>query len=119
MKTVVAALCSALLLAAFAAPSFADPTFGTVTGINRAPAFGAGVHFITYNAGEVADFMVVGDGTTALNILVKDAFGNVIVRTTGPGGRAHVSWIPNRTQQYTIYVNNDGAVYNQYVYRGY
>jgi hypothetical protein len=118
-KTVFAPLCSLALIAALAAPSFADPTLGTVTGFNRAPAFGAGVHLITYNAGQVADFAIAGDGDTTLNIVVKDAFGNVIVRTTGPGDRAHVSWVPNRTQQYTIYVVNEGGVYNQYSYRGY
>ena len=119
MKTILTSLCSIALIAAFAAPSFADPALGTVTGVNRAPAFGAGVHLITYNAGEVADFAIVGDGDTTLNIVVKDAFGNVIVRTTGAGDRAHVSWVPSRTQQYTIYVINEGGVYNQYSYRGY
>ena len=119
MKTVIASLCSIALIAAFAAPSFADPSFGTVSGVHRAPAFGAGVHTITYNAGQVADFSIVGDGDTTLNIIVKDALGNVITRTTGPGDRAHVSWIPGRTQTYTIYVVNEGGVYNQYSYRGY
>jgi hypothetical protein len=119
MKTVAAMLCSVALIAAFAAPSIADPSFGPVSGINRAPAFGAGVHFITYNAGQVADFAIVGDGTTTLNIVVTDAFGNVVVSTRGPGDRAHVSWIPSRTQQYTIRVYNQGSVFNDYAYRGY
>ena len=119
MKTVFASLCSVALMVAFAAPSFADPSFGTVSGVNRAPAFGAGVHTITYNAGQVADFSIVGDGDTTLNIVVKDAFGNVVTSTTGPGDRAHVSWVPSRTQTYSIYVINQGGVYNQYTYRGY
>jgi hypothetical protein len=119
MKTVVAAFCSIAMIAALAMPTFANPTFGTVTGVNRAPAFGAGVHTITYNGGEQADFSIVGDHDTTLNIVVKDAFGNVITRTTGPGDVAHVAWVPSRTQTYTIYVVNEGAVYNQYSYRGY
>jgi hypothetical protein len=119
MKTLFASLCSVALIAAFAAPSFADPTFGTVSGVNRAPAFGAGVHTIMYNAGQVADFSIVGDGDTTLNIVVKDQFGNVVTSTSGPGDRAHVSWIPSRTQMYTIYVVNSGSVYNQYTYRAY
>jgi hypothetical protein len=119
MKTLYASLCSVALIAAFAAPSFADPTFGAVSGVNRAPAFGAGVHTIMYNAGQVADFTVNGDGDTTLNIVVKDSLGNFVTGTTGPGDRAHVSWTPSRQQLYTIYVINQGGVYNQYSFRGY
>ncbi|HEX3313817.1 MAG TPA: hypothetical protein VHR72_02945 [Gemmataceae bacterium] len=119
MKTLLASICSIAMLAAFAMPTFANPTYGTVTGVHRAPALGAGVHTITYNGGEQADFAVSGDHDTTLNILVKDALGNVVVRTSGPGDVAHVSWTPSRTQIYTIYVVNEGGVYNQYSYRGY
>jgi hypothetical protein len=106
-------------MAAFAMPTFANPTFGQVNGVNRAPAFGSGVHTITYNGGEQADFSINGDHDTALNIIVRDQFGNVVVSTSGPGDVAHVSWTPNRTQTYTIYVVNSGRVYNQYSYRAY
>ena len=119
MKTLLASICSVLTVAVLALPTFANPTLGTVTGVNHAPAFGAGVHTITYNGGEQADFAVSGDHDTTLNVLVKDALGNVVARTSGPGDVAHVSWTPNRTQTYTIYVVNEGGVYNQYSYRGY
>jgi hypothetical protein len=119
VKDTLASLCSVAVVAALAALSFADPTGGAKSGMGRAPAFGSDVHTITYNAGEVADFAIVGDGDSTLNIIVKDAAGDVIVRTTGAGDRAHVSWVPSRTQAYTIFVINEGAVYNQYTYRAY
>jgi hypothetical protein len=119
MKTVATTLCSLALVAALAVPTFANPTFGPINGVYRSPAFGAGIHRITYNANEQADFSINGDHDTALNITVRDAFGNFVVGTTGPGDIAHVSWTPRQTQTYTIYVTNSGSVYNQYSYRAY
>ena len=52
-------------------------------------------------------------------ITVRDANGVEITRTTGPGDRCHVSWTPRRTGAFTIYVVNEGGVYNQYTWRAY
>jgi hypothetical protein len=98
---------------------FADPPGGAISGVARAPARGATVHTIVYRGGEQADFSVQGDGDTTLNIVVRDANGFEIVRTRGPGDRCHVAWRPNTTGVFYIYVVNDGAVYNQYNWRGY
>jgi hypothetical protein len=120
MKTLFASISSALLFAVLAAcPASANPTLGANSGVHRAPAYGAGLHVITYNAGERADFSVTGDHDTTLNILVKDEFGNVVTRTTGPGDVAHVWWTPSRTTTFTIYVVNEGSVYNQYSWQAY
>jgi hypothetical protein len=104
---------------ALAADVSANPPGGAIAGVNRAPAFGAGVHRIVYNGGEQADFSVAGDGDTTLNVIVKDANGVEIVRTRGPGDRCHVNWIPGFTGAFYIYVVNEGGVYNQYTWRAY
>jgi hypothetical protein len=120
MKTLLVSLSAAALFAILSVcPASANPTLGASSGVHRAPAFGAGLHVITYNAGEQADFSVTGDHDTTLNIVVKDEFGNVITRTTGPGDVAHVWWTPNRTGAFYIYVVNEGSVYNQYSWRAY
>jgi hypothetical protein len=112
----------ALLAVAVLAPAAtvsADPSGGPLSGTYRAPANGSAVHTIVYRGGEGADFAIVGDGDTALNIVVKDGAGNVITRTRGAGDRAHVSWNPRKTTTYYIYVVNEGSVYNQYTWRAY
>ena len=122
MKTTVLSGLASLALVAvlgFASTASADPLGGSISGVNRAPALGAGVHKIIYNGGEQADFKIAGDGDTALNIVVKDGAGNIVVQTRGPGDRARVSWMPNRTAVYTIYVINSGSVYNNYAWRAY
>ncbi len=95
----------------------ADPTNGPITGVSRVPAYGVNVHRVVYNGGERADFTVAGDGDTALNVVVKDAAGNIVLRTRGPGDRFNVSWRPLNTGAYTIHVYNDGGVYNEYRWR--
>ena len=114
----VAALALMLPLA-LATQVNANPPGGPISGVNRAPAFGAGVHRVIYNGGEQADFSIAGDGDTTLNLIVRDANGVEIVRTRGPGDRCHVSWTPSRTAAFYIYVVNEGSVYNQYTWRAY
>ena len=104
---------------AFASAAIANPRDGSQSGIARAPANGETLHCIVYNGGQQADFSIVGDGDTTLNIVVEDAAGNVIVRTRGPGDRCHVSWRPARTATYYIYVVNPGSVYNEYRWHAY
>lgn len=113
------AVCNAIALLSFPSPVLADPSGGTLSGVSRAPGQGASVHAIVYNGGEQADFSIVGDGDTTLNVIVTDAFGNEIVRTRGPGDRCHVKWHPNRTSLYRIYVVNEGTVFNQYRWRAF
>jgi len=116
------ACCGALVAAAVLAPVAAvkaDPRGGPLSGVQRAPANGSIVHTIVYNGGERADFAVTGDGDTTLNIVVRDGAGNLVVRTTGRGDRAHVSWYPRETATYRIYVVNEGGVYNEYSWRAY
>jgi hypothetical protein len=104
---------------ALASTADANPSGGAVSGVNRVPARGLSIHRIVYNGGEIADFEIVGDGSTTLNLIVKDANGVELGRTTGPGDRVHLRWTPSRTGAYYIIVVNEGGVYNQYRWRGY
>ena len=121
MKKLVACSVVALVLVGMGIVNLvnANPTGGPISGVSRAPAFGANVHLIKYNGGEQADFAVVGDGDTTLNIIVKDQNGNVVVRTTGAGDRCLVTWRPTQTGVFAIYVVNEGNVYNQYAWRAF
>jgi hypothetical protein len=114
------ALALALLaLMGLAQAAWADPTGGPRSGALRAPARGTTVHAIVYNGGEQADFAIVGDGDTTLNIVVKDANGMEVVRTRGPGDRCRVTWRPRTTAVYYISVVNEGNVYNEYRWLAY
>jgi hypothetical protein len=97
----------------------ADPVGGSISGVSRAPAYDTNVHRIVYFGGEQADFSIVGDGDTTLNLVVRDANGFVVARTTGPGDRCHVNWTPARTGVFYISVVNEGGVYNEYSWRAY
>ncbi len=120
MKKFVVSSVAALALIgvlSFAQSVSANPPGGPITGISRVAANGVNMHMIIYRGGERADFTVAGDGDTALNVVVKDQNGNVVLRTRGPGDRFNVSWQVPRTGVYTIYVINEGSVYNQYSWR--
>lgn len=117
-------VCNVVAIALMAAMSLAqnvsaDPVGGPVSGVSRVSARNVNVHMINYRGGEQADFTIVGDGDTTLNVVVKDQNGNVVFRTTGGGDRFNVSWQVPRTGVYSIFVINEGAVYNQYAWRAF
>jgi hypothetical protein len=118
MKAIVSLTCLAAVLT-FASIASADPVGGPIGGVTRVQAHATNVHKILYRGGEQADFMIVGDGDTTLNVVVRDGAGNIVFRTTGAGDRFNVSWRPARTGFFYISVVNEGRVYNQYTYRAY
>jgi hypothetical protein len=73
---------------------------------------------ITFKAKQLAEFFVIGDGDTDLDLMVKDAKGNVVVQDVDPpanqGGGSDLCvcrWTPDVEQEYTIIIiNNDGIV---------
>jgi hypothetical protein len=122
MKKFVA--CSAVAIAlmvvvGLAQTVSANPPGGPISGLIRVQAHEVNVHTITYKGGERADFAIVGDGYTSLNVLIQDEKGNVVRRTQGPGDRINVNWLVPRTGVYYIFVINEGGVYNQYAWRAY
>lgn len=122
MRTYLKICCTAvavLALSGLASTAFADPTGGPVGGVARVQAATMNVHMIVYNGGEQADFKIVGDGATTLNIVVKDANGFEICRTRGPGDNCRCTWRPAVTGTFYIFVVNEGSDYNQYAWCAY
>src|SRR6516225_3289136 len=109
MRT-IASVASLLVVLGFASFAAADPPGGPITGIARVSAFSVNVHKVLYTGGEQADFSIAGDGDTTLNLVVRDAAGNEIVRTRGPGDRCRATWRPARTGYFYISVVNQGGV---------
>ena len=59
-----------------------------------------------------AEFAVIGDGSSDVDILVYDAEGNHVVSDTNYTDLALVRWVPTKTQEYTIKVRNLGKADN-------
>ena len=59
-----------------------------------------------------AEFAVIGDGSTDVDILVFDAEGKEVASDTFFTDLALVRWQPTKTQEYTIKVRNLGNVDN-------
>ena len=55
-----------------------------------------------------AEFAVIGDGSTDIDIYVLDADGKEVASDTSPSDLAHVRWVPGKTQEFTIKVRNLG-----------
>jgi hypothetical protein len=80
-----------------------------------------GVHTlkITFKADQRAEFFVVGDGDTDLDLYVYDARGKKVAQDEDPpadqGGGSDLCvcrWRPAREEEYTIQIVNRGTVYN-------
>jgi len=56
-----------------------------------------------------AEFAVIGDGSTDVDIEVYDAQGNMVAKDTFYSDLALCRWAPQSTQEYTIKVKNLGS----------
>ncbi len=77
---------------------------------------GTAVLKIVFKAKELAEFCVIGDGDTDLDLVVLDAKGKVVVKDVDPAERGSdiciCRWTPDEEQEYTIVIVNNGKVYN-------
>ena len=64
------------------------------------------VYKIKYVANQDAEFAVIGEGNTDVDIFVKDENGNNVTSDTGLTDLALVRWRPTKTQVFTIIVRN-------------
>jgi hypothetical protein len=74
---------------------------------------------IAFKGGELAEFSVIGDGDTDLDLLILDTQGKIVAQDIDPpaskGGGSDICmcrWTPNVEQIYTIRIVNYGRVYN-------
>lgn len=73
---------------------------------------------IVYEGGKLAEFFLVGDGDTDLDVIVKDAAGKTVAQDVDPskneGGGSDLCvcrWRPKETAEFTIIIiNNDPEV---------
>jgi hypothetical protein len=59
-------------------------------------------------ARKFAEFAILGDGSTDVDIFVEDASGKRVTSDEGYTDMGMVRWIPAKTQEYTIRVKNLG-----------
>ncbi len=58
---------------------------------------------------QFAEFAVIGDGSTDVDIEVFDAAGKLVAKDDRFSDLALVRWVPTTTQEYTIKVKNLGS----------
>jgi hypothetical protein len=94
----------------------ADAVGGPWEAVKKLPAFGTDrFEPIKFRAGELAMVAVEGDGYTNLDLYIYDEKGNLVAMDDGLGDFCVASWIPTKTQKYTIVIRNRGADFNVYV----
>ncbi|MBO9717194.1 MAG: hypothetical protein J7507_10380 [Pseudoxanthomonas sp.] len=69
---------------------------------------------ISFDGGEEAAVLVVGDGDTDLDLYVYDENGNLICDDTDRTDTMLCEWTPNWTGNFTVRIKNLGSVYNAY-----
>ncbi|MCI0376250.1 MAG: hypothetical protein L0215_01455 [Gemmataceae bacterium] len=74
---------------------------------------------MVFKAKELAEFFVIGDGDSDIDLVVKDAKGNVVARDVDPskekGGGSDLCvcrWTPDEEQEFTIIIINNEPTVN-------
>lgn len=68
---------------------------------------------IVFEAGKNAEFAILGDGSTDVDIFVYDEAGKLVKDDQGLSDMGLARWIPAKTQTYTIKISNLDAAPNQ------
>jgi hypothetical protein len=71
---------------------------------------------ITYRADEPAEFLVLGDGDTDVDLYVYDSGGQLVAKCEDSARNGSdlnfVTWTPRREEEFRIVILNRGPVYN-------
>jgi hypothetical protein len=74
---------------------------------------------VVYKGGQLAEFFVIGDGDTDLDLVVTDSKGKKVASDIDPpaekGGGSDLCmcrWNPTQDEEFTIHIINNGKVYN-------
>ena len=111
----VALSVSSLSLIGFAATANAASPGGPKIAVDTVDEYSSMTYRLTCYGGLPATAIVVGDGDTDLDLIVRDAYGNVVARDLGPSDRCIAVWTPGWTGTFTLEVVNHGHVYNRFV----
>ena len=101
------------LLAVFGtSAAYAGATGGQKRWAEKAPSRQTLVYNIEFAGGQTAEFAIVGDADTDVDIFVYDQNGNLVTQDVGLSDLGMVRWTPGFTQTYRIEVKNLGGVWN-------
>lgn len=89
-------------------------TLGPARTSSDVNAHSSDTYRITYNGGELAEILIVGDGDTDLDLYVYDKDGNQVCKDIDTTDTMYCSWTPRRTGKFRIKIKNLGDVYNAY-----
>ena len=71
---------------------------------------------IEFKAKELAEFFVIGDGDTDLDLVVKDSKGKIVAKDEDSSELGSdlcmCRWTPERNEVFTIYIVNRGKIFN-------
>jgi hypothetical protein len=108
---VLLALVAPLTLAAVS-PAYAGAVKGPRRWSEKVPANDKVVFNIEFRGGQTAEFAIIGDGDTDVDVFVRDANGRLVASDTGLSDLGLVRWRPAQDQVYRIEVVNLGGVWN-------
>lgn len=75
---------------------------------------GSDSYSITYRAGEKAEILVVGDGSSDLDLFVYDKDGNLMARDINPTARGYARFAPTSDLDVSVEVRNVGTSRSTY-----
>lgn len=67
-----------------------------------------------FEGGEVADVLILGDGSTDLDLIIQDENGNDVEYDYDACENAHCLWVPEWSGEFNIIVRNRGDEYNAF-----
>lgn len=110
-KRITVGLWAALVCAAMAQ---GGEERGPGVGVGTVAGYDSSTFHERYRGGELAVVILVGDGSTDLDLLVYDEAGDLVTSSANARDRESVSWTPPRTGWYRIVVRNYGAWSNRF-----
>ncbi|MDR0474998.1 MAG: hypothetical protein LBH43_15155 [Treponema sp.] len=87
---------------------------GPKVGRDIAPPGGTVTFTVVFRANELAEVLLVGDGSTILDIFIYDPNGNLVVYTDVSTYDAYLNWVPRVTGSFDIVVKNWGNRSNRF-----
>jgi hypothetical protein len=115
MKQAAVAVVAVAVVLAAAALADAGRRGGPGKSVKTLPGQMKDVFHITFQGGEKAAVLLVGDGATDLDLFIYDSAGRLVSRQDGPTDIEGAVWVPNRTEVYRVEVHNLGTTWNRYV----
>jgi len=78
-------------------------------------AYSTDVYWLEFYGGELASIAVYGDGDTDLDLYVYDQWGNLICTDADYTDVMFCNFVPYRTGEYRVEIQNLGRIWNEYL----